>query len=154
MDERQFRDAMGKFTTGITIVSVDYKDEVFAMTVNAFMSISLNPRLIAISIAEKASMYPKLLEAKRFGLSVLKEEQKDISMIFAKQKEKDRQIPFSQLQQNPIIENALAMLSCTVVDTHKAGDHVIFIAEVEDLKTNNGSPLLYYGGKYEQINKA
>lgn len=64
MDERLFRDAMGKFATGITVVSMYDKEEAAGMTVNAFMSISLNPMLIAVSIDEGASMYDKLKKRK------------------------------------------------------------------------------------------
>src|SRR5699024_12340005 len=97
MHDRLFRDAMGKFATWITIVSIDYGGEILGMTVNAFMSVSLDPKLIAISIDEKASMYNKLQETKKFGVSILAEEQKDISMIFAKQKEKERENRFIRL---------------------------------------------------------
>ena len=94
MDERLFRDAMGKFATGITIVSINDNNEYRGMTVNAFMSISLNPKLIAVSIDENAGMYDKLKNTTKFGVSMLKEEQRDLSMIFARQKEKDRVIEF------------------------------------------------------------
>ena len=151
MDKRIFRDTMGKFATGITIVSIDYHGEILGMTVNAFMSVSLEPRLIAISIDEKASMYNKLQETQKFGLSILAEDQKEISMIYAKQMKKDREISYSMLDDIPVISDSIATLSCHVKDTAKAGDHVIFIAEVTDLTVKEKEPILFFGGEYRTI---
>lgn len=151
MDDRLFRDAMGKFATGITIVSTDYNDEVLGMTVNAFMSVSIEPKLIAISIDEKASMYDKLQETKKFGLSILAEDQKEISMIFAKQMTKDREIPFTRLDGIPVVKGSIATLSCHVKDTAKAGDHMILIAEVTELTVDEKEPVLFFGGKYRTM---
>lgn len=153
MEERLFRDAMGKFATGITIVSIHDHGNNIGMTVNAFMSISLNPKLIAISIDERASMYHKLKQTEKFGVSILSEEQKDYSMIFARQKEKDRDISFFDQDGVPVLENALATLSCKVKEKVKAGDHLIYIAEVTDLAVQEGSPVLYFDGNYRQIEK-
>lgn len=152
MDERLFRDAMGKFATGITIVSINDNNEYRGMTVNAFMSISLNPKLIAVSIDENAGMYDKLKNTTKFGVSMLKEEQKDLSMIFARQKEKDRVIEFIVRDDVPVIKDALATLSCEVDQKVKAGDHLILIAKVTDITIQDGSPILYYGGKYRSMN--
>jgi len=152
MDERLFRDAMGKFATGITIVSINDNNEYRGMTVNAFMSISLNPKLIAVSIDENAGMYDKLKNTTKFGVSMLKEEQKDLSMIFARQKEKDREIEFIVRDDVPVIKDALATLSCEVDQKVKAGDHLILIAKVTDITIQDGSPILYYGGKYRSMN--
>ncbi|ASK63417.1 flavin reductase [Virgibacillus phasianinus] len=153
MDNRQFRDTMGKFATGITIVSIDYKDEMLGMTVNAFMSVSLEPKLIAISIDENARLYTKLQETKQFGISILREEQKEISMIFAKQMEKDREIPFVKQSGVPVIDGSVATLSCQVKDTAKAGDHMIFIAEVTEIKADGGDPILFYGETTGQLTR-
>lgn len=151
MDERLFRDAMGKFATGITIVSINDNNEYKGMTVNAFMSISLDPKLIAVSIDENAGMYEKLKNTTKFGVSMLKEEQKDLSMIFARQKEQDREIEFIVRDEVPVIKDALATLSCEVDQKVKAGDHLILIAKVTEISIQQGSPILFYGGKYRTI---
>ncbi|MEC5422568.1 flavin reductase family protein [Virgibacillus sp. C22-A2] len=153
MEERLFRDAMGKFATGITIVTTDYNGEVMGMTVNAFMSVSLKPKLIAISIDERARMYEKLQETKEFGLSILSEDQKELSMIFAKQMEKDRDIPIIKQNNIPVIKDSIATLSCHVKETAVAGDHMIFIAEVSEVRMEKADPdpILFYGGKYRNI---
>jgi flavin reductase (DIM6/NTAB) family NADH-FMN oxidoreductase RutF len=151
MDSRLFRDVMGQFATGITIVSTDHKDEIQAMTVNAFMSVSLEPKLIAVSIDENASMYPILQEEKKFGVSILAKAQKELAMIFAKQKEKDRDIPFIRLDGAPVLDHSIAVLSCKVDGSVKAGDHMIFIAEVTELKLNKADPVIFHGGKYKEL---
>jgi flavin reductase (DIM6/NTAB) family NADH-FMN oxidoreductase RutF len=151
MDDRLFRTAMGKFATGITVVTSDYHGEIHGMTVNAFMSVSLNPKLITVSIDEKASMYETLQEVEQFGVSILSENQQDISMIFAKQKEKDREIPYTYLDGAPVLENSLAVLSCKPQQIVKAGDHILIIAEVSDIQVNEGDPLLYFNGQYRNI---
>src|SRR5699024_3427026 len=97
IDERQFRDTMGKVATGITVVTTEYEGETMGMTVNAFMSVSLDPKLIAVSIGDQARMYTKLQETKEFGVSILSEDQRDYSMIFAKQKASDQATPFTKL---------------------------------------------------------
>nr|CDQ35723.1 NADH-dependent flavin reductase [Virgibacillus halodenitrificans] len=151
MDSRTFRDVMGKFATGITVVATDFENDIKAMTVNAFMSVSLDPKLIAISIDEKASMYTILQETEQFGLSILSEEQKELSMIFAKQMEKDREIKFSQQDGVPVIKDSIATLSCQIKEKALAGDHMIFIAEVTEIDMKDGNPILFYGGQYRNL---
>lgn len=146
-----FRDAMGKFATGITVVTTEDDGEIMGMTVNAFMSISLNPKLIAISIDKKATLYNKLQETKKFGVSMLKENQKELSMIFAKQMKNDRKINYTYQDGVPVIKDTLAMLSCSVKDMIKAGDHMIFIGEVTDITINDSDPILYFNGAYHQF---
>ncbi|WP_174613476.1 flavin reductase family protein [Virgibacillus ihumii] len=151
MDSREFRNAMGKFATGITIVTTDYEDDTMGMTVNAFMSVSLAPKLIAISIDEKARMYDKLQKTGKFGISILTEDQQDLAMIFARQKEKDRDIPIIRQDGIPVIDGAIASLSCHVKETAEAGDHMIFIAEVTEMNMNEGDPIIFYSGKYRSL---
>ncbi|MUK90645.1 flavin reductase [Ornithinibacillus sp. L9] len=152
MNDRDFRDAMGKFATGITIVAMrDNQIGVKAMTVNAFMSISLDPELIAISIDKKASMHDRFKLSTSFGVSVLSEQQKEASMVYAKQIKKEKDIPFISLDGAPVLEDSLTSLSCKVSDLVEAGDHTIVIAEVTSLSMNNGEPLLFFEGKYREI---
>ena len=151
MDERQFRKAMGKFATGITVVSMEYNNEIMAMTVNAFMSVSLSPKLIAVSIDEKAWMYDKIGEVKSFGLSILSKEQENLSKIFAKQMESEEKVAFSSLDGVPVLQGAVSTLSCLVINTVKAGDHLIYIAEVTDYTINEQEPVIYFSGKYRNL---
>lgn len=153
MNERLFRDTMGKFATGITVVTMQDNEQVIGMTVNAFMSVSLNPKLIAVSIDENASMYDNLKTTKSFGVSILKDEHKNYSMYFARQIELENPVQFMNLDGVPVIKDALACVACTVTDKVKAGDHLIYIAEVTDLKLNDGEPLLFYSGDYRYLHE-
>jgi len=152
MNERLFRNAMGKFATGITVVSIfDNDDQPLGMTINAFMSISLDPMLISISIGEGASMYDKLPQVKSFGVSMLSENQQDLSLYFAKQKELDYEVEFFEQSGVPVLKNALANLSCEITEQVKAGDHTIFIAKVTDITINDGDPVIYFGSNYRYL---
>lgn len=151
MDERLFRDAMGKFATGITVVSMYDNEKSIGMTVNAFMSISLDPMLIAVSIDEGASMFDKFKREKAFGVSMLKDSQQDLSLYFAGQKELADGVELIDQSGVPVIEGALAILSCETVQQVDAGDHMILIAKVNDITVNEGEPVIYYGSKYRYL---
>ena len=147
LDERTFRNAMGKFTTGVTVITTVVGEEVHGMTANAFMSVSINPKLITVSIDEKAHMHEKIRKASKFAVSVLKEDQIDTSMHFAGQKE-TKGIEFSWFKGIPVIKNSLANIVCEVYDSIKAGDHTLYIGKVIDLSMEEGDPLVFYEGKY------
>ena len=81
MDDRLFRDAMGKFATGVTVILTETEGEPHGMTANAFMSVSLTPKLVVISIKENARMLAKIQDSKKFSVNILAENQEDISKI-------------------------------------------------------------------------
>lgn len=151
MDERLFRDAMGRFATGITVVSMYDQNETIGMTVNAFMSISLEPMLIAVSIDESASMYDRFKEGASFGVSMLKDSQKDLSLYFARQLELDEAVSLVDQSGVPVVDQALATLTCKVEKTVKAGDHLIAISKVDDIQITDGEPIIYYGSNYRYL---
>lgn len=151
VDDQIFRQAMSKFATGVTVVTTKDGEDVVGMTVNAFMSISLQPKLIAISIDESASMYHTLQEVKQFGVSILKDDQADLSMIFANQKDEEGEITYKDMDGIPVLDDTLATIACRVFDMVKAGDHMIFIGEVLDIHVDEGNPLLYFNSNYEKI---
>lgn len=151
MNERLFRDAMSKFATGITVVTINNEGKPAGMTVNAFMSISLNPKLIAISIDKSASMYDQFERANQFGISMLKEEQKALSMFFARQKEMTEKIQFDDLDGAPVLQNSLATLSCRVYNKVMAGDHLIYILKVTAIEVNEGDPTIFFNGSYHEL---
>ncbi|MGP4038461.1 flavin reductase family protein [Gracilibacillus sp. D59] len=150
MNKQIFRKAMSKFATGITVVTSEFDNDIQGMTVNAFMSVSLDPQLITISLDSKTNFHQNADKIKRFGVSILREEQQEISMIFAKQIEKEFK-DFAELDGIPVIANALTTLACTVVNTVEAGDHLLIIAEVDEIEINEGNPILYYNSAYKRI---
>ncbi len=148
MDDLLFRSAMGKFATGVTVLTTKADGIVHGMTANAFMSVSLNPKLVMISIGEKARMLPKIQQSQNFVINILSEEQESISRLFAGQSEEKQHIEFDWVNDRPLIKGSLASIFCDVYSEQIAGDHTVFIGEVKELLLNEGKPLLFYSGKY------
>ena len=135
-----FRTALGRFASGVTVITVETAEgAVHGMTANAFCSVSLQPPLVLVCIDHLAETYLHLRERGQFGVSVLKQEQEALSEFFA------------DTERNPDAAyrlDALANLDCTVVGAHAAGDHTIFVGEVKEIGWGEGTPLLYFRGRY------
>jgi flavin reductase (DIM6/NTAB) family NADH-FMN oxidoreductase RutF len=154
MDDRQFRNAMGNFATGVNVITTEVDGDVHGMTANAFMSVSLDPKLVVISIGENASMLEKIRESKKYAINILSNDQKDLSMIFAGQIKEKRHVEFEWLSDLPVIKGCSAQIVCDVVNEHVEGDHTLFIGKVVDLKLEECSdPLLFYKGQYQSLEK-
>lgn len=153
MDDRLFRNAMGKFATGVTVVATEVDGKVHGMTANAFMSVSLDPKLVVVSIAEKAQMLEKIKQSNSFSINILSAGQQEESMIFAKQIKEPREIVFDRLGEIPVLPGALAQVACEVSATHVEGDHTLFIGRVKDINIDesDAEPLIYYSGKYRSL---
>jgi flavin reductase (DIM6/NTAB) family NADH-FMN oxidoreductase RutF len=158
LSSSEFRKALGHFTTGVTVVTVEREPgKVHGMTANSFTSVSLDPMLILVCVDHRAKMFPLLEKKKHFGISVLKQNQEAISEYFAKREhsaeaEQRLGIHFRQMAGGaPVIDGTLLQMSCKVIASHLAGDHRIFIAEVEDAELHEGEPLLYFRGEYRKI---
>jgi len=148
MDDRTFRNAMGKFATGVTVITSKVGDEVHGMTANAFMSVSLHPKLITVSIDNRANMLDKIKESNQFAVNILTEDQKDMSMHFAGQTKDKKQIDFGFLHEIPILKESLVSVVCDVDTFYEVGDHTLFIGKVIDIAQTEGQPLTFYCGKY------
>ncbi|GAK10026.1 flavin reductase family protein [Geomicrobium sp. JCM 19038] len=155
MDDYLFRRAMAKFTTGITVVTTENGVETHGMTANAFMSISLEPKLIAVSVDHRASMFQKLKDANKFAVNILDQSQEDISKIFSKQLPGKENFAFADLDGLPVIPDAMVQLICSTYNKVEAGDHTIFIGEVTNLNIKDPEkidPLVYFEGNYRKLN--
>lgn len=151
MDDRQFRNAMGKFATGVTVITTIVDDVVHGMTANAFMSVSLDPKLVVISIGHKARMLDKITTSNRFVVNILSTEQKGLSMHFAGQVNEGLIVNFETIDDMPVIKDSLANIVCNLKRSYIEGDHTLFIGEVTDLVINEGEPLTYFEGKYGKV---
>ena len=149
MDDRQFRSAMGKFATGVTVIATDVEGDVHGMTANAFMSVSLDPKLVVISIGEKAKILNKIKESKIFTVNILAADQQELSMIFAGQLKKE--VVFDRLDGKPVLPGAVAQVACEVSAEHVEGDHTLFIGKVTDIHLEDAEPLIFYNGKYRSL---
>ncbi|MCM3087915.1 flavin reductase family protein [Bhargavaea ginsengi] len=151
MDDRQFRTAMGKFATGVTVIATEQDGDVHGMTANAFMSVSLDPKLVVISIGEHAKLLQKIKDSQIFTVNILAEDQKELSMIFAGQIKEPRHVEFGRLDGKPVLEGAVAQVACEVSAEHVEGDHTLFIGKVTDIRLEDKEPLVFYSGKYRSL---
>jgi flavin reductase (DIM6/NTAB) family NADH-FMN oxidoreductase RutF len=156
--QAEFRKAMGSFATGVTVITVDCEGEVHGMTANAFASVSLDPLLVLVCVDHRARTHAHLHARKRFGVNVLAVNQRAISEYYAdpspthQHAEREAGARFERTQHGtPVLHGALAYLECRLHTAQDAGDHTIFIAEVEDVVVRQGDPLLYFRGEYREI---
>jgi flavin reductase (DIM6/NTAB) family NADH-FMN oxidoreductase RutF len=150
-DTHQFRNALGRFASGVTVITTCYQGRVHGMTANAFVSVSLAPPLVLVSVDNRAAMHRLLPETGRYGISVLSEDQEALSNHFAGRTMEGLHLRFVDRLGIPLVEDAVAYFVVQVVDAHRAGDHTLFIAQVEHFETRDGRPLLFYGGRYQQV---
>ena len=160
LNPSEFRKAMGCFATGVTIITVDLDDAVHGgvhgMTANAFASVSLDPPLVLVCVDRNASTHAHLHAKKRFGVNVLREDQRAISEYYARADRTDTAAEavarFDRTKHGtPMLHESLAYLECRLQSAQAAGDHTIFIAEVEDVVVREGDPLLFFRGQYRKI---
>ena len=156
--QAEFRRALASFATGITVITLDSDDEVHGMTANAFTSVSLDPMLVLVCVDQKATTHAQLHAKKRFGVNVLAENHRAISEYYARpgrthdRAAEEAGATFERTKHGtPVLRGALAYLECRLHTAQDAGDHTIFIAEVEDVVVRDGDPLLYFGSKYRKI---
>lgn len=151
IDPREFRNCCGHFATGITVVTTRAGDRIHGMTANGFMSVSLNPPLIVVSIGHTTRLHELLPQSMRYGISILEESQMQYSNHFAGRPDDTLEIPFIEAAGMPVLDGALGHMVARVVDAHEAGDHTLYIGLVEYLHYRSGRPLLYYAGGYNHL---
>lgn len=158
LNAAEFRQAMGCFATGVTIITVDLDGKVHGMTANAFASVSLDPMLVLVCVEHQTKTHGHLHAKKRFGINVLGEDQRSISEYYARPErthehaEADAGARFDRTQHGtPMLHGSLAYLECRLHSAQDAGDHTIFIAEVEDVVVRKGDPLLFFRGEYWKV---
>jgi len=156
----EFRKALSHFTTGVTVVTVEREPgKIHGMTANSFTAVSLHPLLILVCVDHRAKILTLLENKKQFGVSVLKQSQQALSEYFAKglhnsETEQRLGIRFLSTPSGAyVVEDTLLQLSCKLHASHVAGDHTVFIGEVEDAQVNEGEPLLYFRGEYRKISR-
>lgn len=155
--KEHFRRAMGRFATGVTLITTTLDGEKHGMTANAVTSLSLEPMMLLVCVDKNADSHDILSKAGVFAVNILAEGQSELSNRFAK-KEFDGahdmdKVPHTIAESGaPIIDGAIAYIDCRTVTEHHGGDHTIFIGEVLDAREmNGGNPLLFYGGRYGRI---
>ena len=148
IDPNDFRRALARFATGVTVITMVQGEDVYGITVSAFMSVSLTPPLVLVSVDQKAKAHATLRESERYGVSILREGQEVFSNHFAGRVGEELDVPYTYLGGFPLLEGAAAGLVCRITDVHDAGDHTLFIGRVEHLFWGDEKPLLYHAGGY------
>lgn len=153
-----FRQACANFATGVTVVTVERAPgQAYGMTANSFTSVSLEPFLILVCVDERSHLLPILKQIGYFGISVLKSSQQSLSVYFAQpdqSPEADARLGIRYRWTAtgiPLVEDTLAQIVCRVVASHMAGDHTIFLSEVQSAELFPGEPLLFFRSKYRQL---
>ena len=148
---RQFRDALGTFATGVTIVTTrSASGEDIGLTANSFNSVSLDPPMVLWSLAKKSLSLPAFLESGYFAVHVLSASQEALSLTFATRGAEK----FAGLEirrgagDTPLLPGCSALFLCRTAFTYEGGDHVIFVGAVESFEHFERPPLVFHGGRY------
>lgn len=148
IDPREFRRAPGHFATGVTVITTALGDSVHGMTANAFMSVSLDPPLVVVAVDHRARMHALLQKTGRYGVSILAEDQEVLARHFGGRPQLVEDPRFVWHHGLPLIDGAVGHLVCRAVNVVSAGDHTLYIGQVEHLAYREGAPLLFYGGNF------
>ncbi|MFC4452580.1 flavin reductase family protein [Deinococcus sonorensis] len=146
----EFRQTLGRFASGVTILTAAHGGEYRGMTASAFMSVSLTPPLIVASVDKHASMHAVLEQEERFGVNILSCHQRSLSDHFAG-RPSQTPVPWMLHEGLPLVSGAVAQLVCLKTQTVDAGDHTLFIAEVEYSRYTDDDPLVYFRGQYHEL---
>jgi flavin reductase (DIM6/NTAB) family NADH-FMN oxidoreductase RutF len=154
----EFRLACGQLATGVSVVTAERGPGlVHGMTANSVTSVSLDPLLLLVCVDHRAHLLPMLKKQERFGVSVLKEGQEAISRYFAQAEDNSEIEARLGIRYRwtptgiPLLEDALVHIACKVVASYVAGDHTIFIGEVESTEVFDGDPLVFFRGTYRRV---
>jgi flavin reductase (DIM6/NTAB) family NADH-FMN oxidoreductase RutF len=153
----ELRQAMRRWATGVTVVTVRCGEEVRGVTINSFTSVSLDPPLVLICIDRRARTHHLILASQRFCVNILGEGQQALSDRFAGRRPGEQAV-FDDCSREttpgglPVLDGSLAWLDCRLIDTHAVGDHTLFIGLVSHAHcAGDGRPLLYVAGQYRQL---
>lgn len=153
-DKRAFRDALGRFVTGVTVVTARRPDGApVGVTINSFTSVSLDPPLVLFCLALTARSLPVFRSAGAFAVSVLAEDQKDCSARFARLPDEWDGIETEIWDTGaPLLKGAVAGFDCVTHTIHDGGDHLILVGRVVRFAGAPGvAPLVYHQGRYARI---
>lgn len=153
IDDARFRQVMGRFASGVTVVTTLFQGERYGMTVSSFSSLSLDPPLVLICVDRRLSTHDALVGAGQFVVNILSDSQEHLSRQFAsREADKFQGVAYSAgLLGLPVLDGALASIECRLHSTAPGGDHTILIGEVVAMEIGDGDPLLYYRSGYREL---
>lgn len=154
-DQRSFRLALGRFATGVTIVTTETADgKPWGLTVSSFNAVSLEPPMVLWSLSNTASALPHFLQAERYVIHVLSASQLALAKRFAagRQEDRFRDLPLQRSPHgSPMLADphTAAWFECWNLTQHPAGDHTVFIGQVERCERGDSMPLVYHAGDFD-----
>ena len=154
IEKNELRRVMGHFATGVTVITTcDEQGQPFGLTANAVTSVSLVPPLILICVDKKADTYAYFDRSKVFAINILSDKQETISRRFATSGiEKFEGIGYRKNDIGcAILDDAVGHIDCRIVQSYDAGDHTIYVGEVESAEAEDISPLLFFRGGYRKL---
>jgi flavin reductase (DIM6/NTAB) family NADH-FMN oxidoreductase RutF len=155
VDPVQFRQVMGQFATGVTVLTTVHEGRFHGMTANSVTSVSLDPLLILVCLMREARTCLAIEQAERFAVNILGEHQEELSRRFARpgQDHFDGLDVVTGPHGLPLLPDCLAYLACQVTEIVQAGDHDVVFAEVDHCRVSadGGAPLLFFQGGYRKL---
>lgn len=150
IDRGVFRTVLGHFASGVVVVTGMHGRRPVGFTCQSFTSLSLDPAIVAIAPAKTSTSWPRIEPERRFGVSVLTEDQEALARVFASSGgDKFAGVGWSPTASGvPRLHDALAWIDCDVAAIHDAGDHVLVYGNVTALEVGSGEPLLFYRGGF------
>jgi 3-hydroxy-9,10-secoandrosta-1,3,5(10)-triene-9,17-dione monooxygenase reductase component len=149
-----FRDVLGRFATGVTIITAIDGDEPVGVAANSFTSVSLDPPLVLFCVGRASTTWPRIERARRFAVNILGEHQEELSRLFATRGvDRFAQVDWHRgVGGSPVLHDVLAYVDCEFWAEYDGGDHIIVVGQVLDLGiTHHAGPLLFYQGEYVRI---
>ena len=150
-----FKAAVGKFPTGVTVISTSHNDQLWGFTANSFTSVSLEPRLISFCLNKEAGSFEVFTQVSHFAVSILASNQSELSTHFAsRQADKFASADYSvgEFSKAPLLSGSVAFIECKKYAQFECGDHDIFVGEVGQISINETkSPLLYFAKAYTEV---
>jgi flavin reductase (DIM6/NTAB) family NADH-FMN oxidoreductase RutF len=153
IDQSLFRQVMGQFASGVTVVTSAYEGQLVGLTVSSFTSLSLEPQLVLVCIDRSSVSHPTISGSGLFAVNILSQGQEYLSRRFAtRDAEKFLAGTFSLSARGlPLLDGALAHIECALHSTLPGGDHTIYVGEVVAAAVHRDRPLVYYRSGYHEL---
>jgi 3-hydroxy-9,10-secoandrosta-1,3,5(10)-triene-9,17-dione monooxygenase reductase component len=155
IDPRAFRQTVGQFVTGVTVIAMEVDGSIRALTANSFTSLSLNPPLVLFCLGKGTKAGQLIQEVIEFSVNILSQEQQSLSSYFAGAWKEETPPPFSftRAEGGPRLDGSVAALGCRVEAVHEGGDHWIVVGQVVSIHRSElpRSPLVFFGGRYSSL---
>ena len=156
IDSDTFRSVLGRFASGVTVLTTRSQDADLGMTVSSFCSLSLSPPLVLSCVDKAADLHHLLPKGQRVVFNILSASQEALSRRFAEE-EGSRRFDGIGFHRDPhgvaVLDDVLASIEATIIEQHDAGDHSIFVAHVDGAASSDARPLLYYRGGYAELER-